>query len=90
MRILAAVTSTLIVVLYAIGAGVWVSTGEAWYQGLKRPPWQPPDLVFGIIWPYNFGALIAAGIAVALVGSSSGVWIWFGALCTSVIAAPPR
>ena len=29
-------------------------TGGAWYRSLERPAWQPPDVVFGLIWPYNF------------------------------------
>ncbi|MEI6622574.1 MAG: TspO/MBR family protein [Actinomycetes bacterium] len=87
VRIVASVASTLIVLLYAAGSGLWVSSGDAWYRSLQRPPWQPPDFVFGLIWPYNFAVLIAAGIAVALTGSAAGVWVWLGSLCVSVIAA---
>lgn len=87
MRIVLAVVSTAIVAVYAIGSGIWVSTGDAWYRSLHQPPWQPPDWVFGVIWPYNFAALIAAGIAVSLWGSTAGLWWWFTPLVLSVIAA---
>ncbi|MBM3656427.1 MAG: tryptophan-rich sensory protein [Actinobacteria bacterium] len=50
----------LLVLIYAIGSGVWVSASPGWYSSLNRPPWQPPDFVFGLIWPYNF---IVLGIA---------------------------
>ena len=47
-------------VLYAGGSGYWVENASSWYLGLRRPPWQPPNAVFGIVWPYNF---IVLGIA---------------------------
>jgi tryptophan-rich sensory protein len=43
--------------------------------------------VFGIIWPYNFAALIAAGLAVALQGSATARWVWLVGLALSVAAA---
>ena len=54
-----------LVIIYAIGSGLWVNTGDSFYRSLKRPFWQPPDFVFGIAWPYNFIVLIIAGIYIA-------------------------
>ncbi len=54
-----------LVMIYAIGSGLWVNTGDGFYRSLKRPFWQPPDFVFGIAWPYNFLVLIIAGIYIA-------------------------
>ena len=45
-----------LVVGYAVGSGVWVSASPGWYAEPGRADWQPPDLVFGLIWPYNFVA----------------------------------
>ena len=86
-RIVAAVAGVALVVVYAVGSGLWVSGGDGWYRSLDRPPWQPPDAVFGIIWPYNFAALIAAGLAVALHGSATARWVWLVGLALSVAAA---
>jgi tryptophan-rich sensory protein len=86
-RISAAVAGTALVVGYAVGSGLWVTTGDAWYRSLEQPPWQPPGAVFGIIWPYNFAALIAAGIAVALNGSPAARTVWLVGLALSVTAA---
>jgi benzodiazapine receptor len=86
-RIVAAVAGVALVVVYAVGSGVWVGSGDAWYRSLVRPPWQPPDAVFGIIWPYNFVALIAAGLAVALSGSPAARTVWLVGLALSVTAA---
>lgn len=86
-RVIAAIASTVLVIGYALGSGLWVSTGDSWYRSLTRPPWQPPDVVFGLIWPYNFGALIAAGIAVAVGGTVAARWTWLVFLLLSVAAA---
>ncbi len=79
--------STVIVVAYAIGAGRWVSTDAGWYRSLVRPPWQPPDVVFGLIWPYNFVMLAVAGWAVAARDSRTEHVVWLASLALSVAAA---
>jgi tryptophan-rich sensory protein len=87
MRFLAAAVSTLLVIVYAAGSGVWVSQGDSWYRALTRPAWQPPDVVFGLVWPYNFAVLIAAGIAIAVTGTAAQRWLWLSALAVSVVGA---
>lgn len=87
MRFLAAAVSTLLVIVYAAGSGIWVSTGDSWYRELARPAWQPPDVVFGLIWPYNFAVLIAAGIAVAVTGTAAQRWLWLSTLAVSIVGA---
>jgi tryptophan-rich sensory protein len=54
-----------IVVIYVVGSGLWVNTGDSWYNNLNKPSWQPPGFIFGIIWPYNF---IVLGIAAFVIG----------------------
>ena len=55
------VINLAVVALYAIGSGYWVSAGDTWYRNLNAPNWQPPDWVFGVIWPYNFTVLAITG-----------------------------
>lgn len=86
-RIVAGAVSVAIVVAYAVGSGWWVSTGDDWYQRLDRPAWQPPDVVFGLVWPYNFAALVAAGLAVSLQGTTTARVVWLAGLGVSVMAA---
>jgi benzodiazapine receptor len=86
-RTIAAVASVLLVVVYAVGSARWVATGDSWYGQLSQPSWQPPDVVFGIVWPYNFVALIASGIAVAAHGSATARGVWLVGLAASVAAA---
>lgn len=86
-RVISLAATVAVVLGYAVGSGWWVSTGDAWYQGLNQPRWQPPDIAFGLIWPYNFAALIAAGVAISLHGTSTVRTIWFVGLAGSVVAA---
>lgn len=86
-RMVTLVASVAIVALYAIGSLWWVRAGDDWYQQLDRPGWQPPDVVFGLIWPYNFAVLLAAGVAVAVHGTGAARSVWLAGLASSVVAA---
>ena len=72
-RIVAAVAVVILVIVYAVGSGRWVSTGSAWYLSLEQPWWQPPSWVFGLIWPYNFLVIIIVGIAITQKASAPRV-----------------
>ena len=83
-------TATLgvgLVLVYAIGSGVWVSRSPGWYSSLNRPSWQPPDFVFGVIWPYNFIVLgiVSFQVAQRMSRTTSLLWLIFFAL--SIVAA---
>ena len=54
-----------VVLIYVVGSGLWVNTGDSWYNNLNRPSWQPPGYIFGIIWPYNFIVLGIAAFAIS-------------------------
>ncbi len=82
-----AASGIALVLVYAIGSGLWVNTGDNWYANINKPSWQPPGFIFGIIWPYNF---IVLGIAATVIGQRASkpaaiTYIAFFAL--SVIAA---
>ena len=53
--------------IFAGGANYW-NKDYGWYKSLNAPSWQPPDFVFGIIWPYNF---IVIGIALYTIISQA-------------------
>ena len=86
-RVLASVAAVALVVVYAAGSGVWVSANPGWYAGLTRPAWQPPDIVFGLIWPYNFVALAVVGVIVAQRGTPGLVGAWLAVAAASVVCA---
>jgi tryptophan-rich sensory protein len=64
-KLIAAAIGILFVFIYAFGSGIWVSSSPEWYGSLKRPPWQPPSAVIGLIWPYNFAVLGVASYQVS-------------------------
>lgn len=86
-RVIAAAAGLLLVVAYAAGSSLWVGTGSAWYNGLARPPWMPPNWVFGVIWPYNFVMLGVAMVLVAQRRPWGEVLVGLGAFALSVTAA---
>jgi tryptophan-rich sensory protein len=87
MKSLLSVTGVVIVFIYVIGSGLWVNTGDNWYRSLNQPPWQPPDFIFGLIWPYNFVILGFASVAVANKLSTTNAVIYLSIFALSVAAA---
>jgi tryptophan-rich sensory protein len=87
MKSLLSVIGVVIVFFYVIGSGLWVNTGDNWYRSLNQPPWQPPDFIFGLIWPYNFVILGFASVAVANRLSTANAVIYLSIFALSVAAA---
>lgn len=85
-RLTLALAGVALVILYAIGSGIFVDN-SGWYQSLNRPSWQPPDIVFGLIWPYNFVVLGITSFSVLRNSSAKTSLIFFGCLAASVLAA---
>ena len=87
MKSLLSVIGVVILFVYVIGSGLWVNTGDNWYRSLNQPPWQPPDFIFGLIWPYNFVILGFASVAVANKLSTTNAIIYLSIFALSVAAA---
>jgi tryptophan-rich sensory protein len=77
----------VILAVYIVGSGAWVSSGDAYYRSLDKPPWQPPDVVFGIAWPYNYLMLAVVGVLVVLNVPAASRAVWLGCFAGSVVAA---
>lgn len=86
-RLTFSILSVALTLIYAFGSGLWVNTGSTFYRSLNRPSWQPPEFVFGLIWPYNFLILIIISISVISLGSSFQKNTWLALYLISVIAA---
>ena len=76
-----------LVLVYAFGSGIWVSNAPGWYSSLIRPPWQPPDFLFGLIWPYNFVMLGIAAFNVAQSLNRIQTITWLAFFSASVVSA---
>ena len=87
MKSLLSVIGVVILFVYVIGSGLWVNTGDNWYRSLNQPPWQPPDFIFGLIWPYNFVILGFASVAVANKLSTANAVIYLSIFALSVAGA---
>jgi len=75
-----------LVLLYVVGSGFFMDN-SGWYQELKKPSWQPPGAVFGLIWPYNFIMLGISGVSVVRSGSGLQSVLFLLFLALSVTAA---
>jgi tryptophan-rich sensory protein len=87
MRHWGSIIGLVLVITYAIGSGIWTSSSPGWYGNLNRPPWQPPDFVFGLIWPYNFIVLGIAAFQISASLSRNQILIWLTCFALSVAAA---
>ena len=82
-----AIIGIAILAAYVIGSGLWVNTGDNWYRNLNQPSWQPPDFIFGIIWPYNFIVLGIAAVTIAQKASTLNAAIYLAFFAFSVACA---
>jgi tryptophan-rich sensory protein len=87
MKLVASTIGVALVLIYVIGSGLWVNTGDGWYRGLNQPAWQPPDFIFGIIWPYNFIVLGFAAVIVSNRLSTALVATYLTVFAVSVTCA---
>jgi tryptophan-rich sensory protein len=87
MKIIGSVLGIAILAAYVIGSGLWVNTGDNWYRNLNQPSWQPPDYIFGIIWPYNFIVLGIAAVTIVEKASRTSVVIYLAFFAFSVACA---
>ena len=86
-ELLTAAGFLVVVALYAGLSTVWTSSDPGWYDALAKPAWQPPPVVFGVMWPLNFLALTVAGIAVSIGSPPSRAWTALGVFAISVVFA---
>jgi len=67
----------LALVALAASTGVVFQPGE-WYAGLAKPPWTPPNWVFGPVWALLYVLIAVAGWIVFSIpgtGIARGLWV---------------
>jgi tryptophan-rich sensory protein len=89
MKNLTAFAGIALVFIYVIGSGLWVNTGDGWYRSLNQPAWQPPDFIFGIIWPYNFVVLGIAAVTIAQRATTTTTLIYLSFFALSPTQLKP-
>lgn len=87
MKTITTATGLVLVFFYAFGSAHWIATGGNWYASLKAPSWQPPDFIFGLIWPYNFLTLAIASVTIANQLTTRFTVTYLALLAVTVVAA---
>ena len=87
LKLAGSITGITLVLIYIVGSGLWVNTGDNWYRSLNAPNWQPPGFIFGIIWPYNFVVLGVAAVNVSQRLSAPWVISYLSIFALSVACA---
>lgn len=76
-----------LVAAFAVLANVWNSHDPGWYAALRTPSFQPPDAVFGMMWPLNFLLLLVVGLTSIRTAPADVAWTATGVLTVSVVLA---
>ena len=77
----------VLVAIYVGFSMYWVDSSSDWWNSLKRPAWQPPDVIFGLIWPYNFFMLCFAAFVIGNSGNASHQIEWTAIFAVTVAGA---
>lgn len=79
-----------VAVVVALGALIGIANipGE-WYQALNKPPFNPPNWIFGPVWTTLYVLIGIAGARTWLASpSSSRMHIWFGQMALNFLWSP--
>lgn len=79
-----------VAVVVGLGALIGIANipGE-WYQALNKPPFNPPNWIFGPVWTTLYVLIGIAGARTWLdSASSSRMQIWFGQMALNFLWSP--
>src|SRR4051794_1443800 len=62
------VSLVLVAVVAGVGGLATASAVDSWYRTIEKPPWNPPDGVFGPVWTILYVAMAVAAWLVAREG----------------------
>lgn len=71
--------ATIIVGLVAVLGGVATEIGD-WYEGLRFPPWRPPNWLFGPAWTLIFFLTASSGVLAWEQAPDDSARLWLLAL----------
>jgi tryptophan-rich sensory protein len=75
----------LLAVMAAASTGALFRPG-AWYAGLAKPSWNPPNWLFGPAWGVLYTTIAVAGWLVwGRTGWGPELWLWWGSLLLNAV-----
>ncbi|CUR54583.1 membrane hypothetical protein [metagenome] len=76
-----------LVAIYAVASSLLTAANRGWYDALETPPFQPPDLVFALIWPLNFVLIVVCGVLYCQQARPASARVFVGSLAVGIAAA---
>ena len=85
-----ALLAGFLVVVFVVGGLIGVmNLPGAWYQALAKPPFNPPNWVFGPAWSALYVLIAIAGWRTFLHSPSSPrMWLWYGQMALNWTWSP--
>jgi len=84
--------TTLVFVGLVLGIGIaigFINLPGAWYQSLNKPPFNPPNWLFGPAWTILYILIGIAGARTWLLGPrTTGMRLWFGQMLLNYLWSP--
>lgn len=78
--------------LVVLGVGALVGTQSipgAWYEGLAKPPFNPPNWIFGPVWFTLYAMIAVAGWRIFMIDNKSAAMkIWYAQMLLNWIWSP--
>ena len=86
------IVSLLIFLGVTIGGGLaigFLTRPDAWYAGLNKPAFNPPNWVFGPVWTILYVLIAIAGWRVfSSAGGGTALAVWIAALALNFLWSP--
>jgi benzodiazapine receptor len=82
----------VIFLVVVIGVGALIGTQSvpgAWYEGLAKPPFNPPNWIFGPVWFALYVMIAVAGWRIWMIDpKSSAMKLWFAQMALNWLWSP--
>jgi len=82
--------AAFLIVVIGVGGAIGVSTAPGdWYQSLVKPPFNPPNWIFGPVW-FTLYVLIAIACWRTFLADATGtrMWLWAGQMVLNWLWSP--
>ena len=81
----------LVFIILVLGIGIligFINLPGAWYQSLAKPPFNPPNWLFGPAWSILYILIGIAGARTWLSVPAGGMQLWFGQMLLNYLWSP--